>query len=242
MLATSAHIKGAYCSYVFPKIFLWRETKIFAKGGMADLAKGVNTPLTQEDIPSSRLSPDRSGNTHNGVCDLLCHAMYQYTYIFSCCVQLRVLPIISTCNWLKSIFGDTPRPWVQPTPPELEFWIKASFGDSNNECLYISIMSQCFPRLSLVWVGICSHLTGFTPISLSPLGGEELGETLCGNLNNASDIIMLSLIWELFLRMSCSSIWEHACTGVTNDRNFSGDYGDDDDNNDDDDSEDYDED
>ena len=130
--------------------------------------------------------------------------MYQYTYIFSCCVQLRVLPIIPTCHRLKSIFGDTPRSWVQPTPPELEFWIKTSFGDSNNECLYI-FMSQCFPRLSLVLVGICSHLTRFEPISLSPLGGEELGETLCGNLNNASDNIMLSLIWELFLRMSCSS-------------------------------------
>ena len=130
-------------SYVFPNFSYGEKQKFLPKGAWQiwRFGQGVNTPLTQKDICSSRLSPYRSGNTPNGVCDLLCHAMYQYTYIFSCCVQLRVLPIISTCNRLKSIFGDTPRPWVQPTPPELEFWMKASFVDSNNECLYIS-MSQ----------------------------------------------------------------------------------------------------
>ena len=130
--------------------------------------------------------------------------MYQYTYIFSCCVQLRVLLITPTCNGLKSIFGDTPRPLVQPTPTELGSWIKALFGDSNHEFLYSSVVFTV-SRLSQAWEGICSRSTQFAPIALSPLGGGQSGETLCGNLNNASDNIKLSLIWELFLRMSCSS-------------------------------------
>ena len=40
-----------------------------------------------------RLSSDRSGNAQKGVCDWLCHAMYQYIYIRMLHIQLPVLPI-----------------------------------------------------------------------------------------------------------------------------------------------------
>ena len=40
-----------------------------------------------------RLSSDRSGKAQKGVCDWLCHAMYQYIYIRMLHIQLPVLPI-----------------------------------------------------------------------------------------------------------------------------------------------------
>ena len=67
---------------------------------------------SQGGIPSllDRLSSDRSGNGQNGVCDLLCHAMYQYIYILMLHIKLPVLHIPPTCNGLNSIFGDTTNP------------------------------------------------------------------------------------------------------------------------------------
>ena len=94
---------------------------------------GVFHLASQGGIPSSIAYPQIDLGTLNKGC-VTCFAMPCIsTYIFSCCIQLPVLPIPPTCNGLKSIFGDTPigsanTPWIGI----LE---KALFGDSNHEFL-----------------------------------------------------------------------------------------------------------
>ena len=126
-----------------------------------------------------------------------------YIYFLMLHIQLPVLPVLylwwAEINmwWHHHRFGQHPRIGI------LE---KALFWDSNHEFLYVIVVFTVFPRLSQVWGEICSH----PPRDLHPLpylhsGDREFQETLCGNSNNAIGIIELSLCWEPFLRMSCSS-------------------------------------
>ena len=57
---------------------------------------------------------------------VICLPCHVSVPIFSCYIQLTLLPRHPPCNGLRQIFGDTP--WVRPTPTGSKSWINTWFG------------------------------------------------------------------------------------------------------------------
>ena len=110
------------------------------------------------------------------------------TYIFSCCIQLPVLPIPPTCNGLKSIFSDTPQ-WFSQHPLNwnpgkgLVWGFKSRISLSNCSFYCFSTFEPSFGRDML------PPSRDLHQLPYPHFRDGEFLETLCGNLNNASDII-----------------------------------------------------
>ena len=124
-----------------------------------------------------------------------------------------LLPRWNSCDGLKSRFGDTS--WIQPTHSANKSWIYAWFG-----VRITNFFSIKFLPFSLVLAEFFGG--GFSPPPsfgpwLYPVQERPFEETLCGNSNNASDIIEHLLYWNFSYGCPAVPIWEHACTGVTTD-------------------------
>ena len=128
-----------------------------------------------------------------------CFAMI-CAYIFSCCVySSQCSPYPLKLKWAEINFWWHHHRFSQ-YPPNQNPGKGLVWGFESR----ISLCDCSFYRFSTFEPSLGRDMLP-PPRDLHPFGEGEFQETLCGNSNNASGIIDLSLCWELFLRMSCNS-------------------------------------
>ena len=131
---------------------------------------GVFHLASQGGIPSSIAYPRIDLGTLNKGC-VTCFVMPCIsTYIFSCCIQLPVLPIPPTCNGLKSIFGDTPH-WFSQHPLNWNPGKGLVWGFES----WISLSNCSFYRFSTFEPSLGRDMLP-TPRDLHPLPYPHFGE------------------------------------------------------------------